>query len=126
MRNYIGKLGSLRDRHLKNLSFTNAARRNIYQRRLLCEPLEDRRLLSLSVPSLNSGILSVGSTSISVQYDSAMLGADLATNYQLQRAGVDGLLGTADDVVVPLTVSYQETTAGNSSTLTFAALPEDV
>ncbi len=123
MRNHIGKLGSLRDRHLKNLSLTNTTRRNVYQRRLVCEPLEDRRLLSVIQPSLNSGILSVGSTSISVQFDSAMLGADLAANYQLQSAGVDGLLGTADDVVVPKTVDYQ---SSNRSTLTFAALPEDV
>ncbi len=84
MRNHIGKLASLRDRHLRNSSFANATRRNVYQRRLVCEPLEDRRLLSLSVPSLNSGILSVGSTNMAVQFDSAMLGADLATNYQLR------------------------------------------
>jgi len=126
MRNRTSKSENLRQRCPAKSSLVRTTRRNIYQRRLLCEPLEDRRLLSVSVPSLNSGILSVGSTSISVQYDGAMLGADLAANYQLQRAGVDGLLGTADDVVAPLTVSYQETTAGNTSALTFAALPEDV
>ncbi len=48
-------------------------------------------------------------------------------NYELRRAGVNGLLGEPminDDVIVPLSVSYN--TGTNTATLTFAALAEDV
>ncbi len=41
----------------------------------------------------------------------------------MQRAGSDGLLGTVDD---PLTTISSAAPAGNTTTLTFAALPEDV
>lgn len=126
MRNRISKARASRNHHATKPSFTHTTRHNAYQRRLVCEPLEDRQLLSVSVPTLSGGILSAGTTSLAIKFDSAMLGADTAANFQLQSAGVDGLLGTADDVAIPLTVAYSSTSANATSTLTFSALPEAV
>jgi methionine-rich copper-binding protein CopC len=73
-------------------------------------------------PSLAGGTLAAGITSLRITFSEPVKGADLAENYQLQSLGPDGLLGTVDDVIVPLSVSYSGTTA----TLTFAPLPESV
>ena len=59
-------------------------------------------------------------TTLAVNFNVAVLGAGAAANYQLQKSGLDGLLGTADDMIVPLSASYSGTTA----TLTFPALTE--
>ncbi len=48
-------------------------------------------------------------------------GAELTTNYQLQRAGSDGLLLNSDTAINPTSVSI----SGNTATLTFPALAED-
>src|SRR5262249_1921123 len=40
----------------------------------------------------------------------------------LQSVGADGLLGTADDVIVPVSPTY----SGSTATLTFSALPNSV
>lgn len=50
-------------------------------------------------------------------------GAELTSNYELRRAGADGLLGNADDSIIVINAS---TVSGNTATLSFAALPEDV
>ncbi len=71
-----------------------------------------------TTPNVSSGTLTAGSIALQVQFSEPVLGAGLAGNYQLQSAGPDGLLGTADDVIVPLTASYSGTTA----TVTFAPL----
>ncbi len=70
--------------------------------------------------SLSGGTLTAGTTTLSVNFNVAVLGAGTAANYQLQSLGLDGLLGTADDVIVPLSASYSGTTA----TLTFSGLTE--
>ncbi len=75
-----------------------------------------------TTPSLTGGTLTSGTTSLAVSFSKPMVGAGNAANYQLQSVGSDGLLGTSDDVIVPLAASYTGTTA----TLTFAALPENV
>jgi hypothetical protein len=75
-----------------------------------------------TTPSLTGGTLPVGATQISVNFSEAVVGGGTASNYQLQNAGPDGLLGTSDDVSIPLSVTYSGTTA----TLTFASLPENV
>ncbi|NLF73702.1 MAG: hypothetical protein GX575_32100, partial [Candidatus Anammoximicrobium sp.] len=54
-------------------------------------------------------------------------GAADPDNYELRRAAANGLLGEPtdnDDVIVPVSVSYDSGT--NTATLTFSALPEDV
>ena len=48
--------------------------------------------------------------------------ATQAENYELRRAGDDGLLGTSDDPIIAVTPSL----ADNVATLNFGALPEDV
>ncbi len=69
-----------------------------------------------------SGTVAAGATSLVVNFSEAMLGGATAGNFQLRRAGADGLLGTGDDPTIVVTASY----AANSTTLTFAGLVEDV
>jgi hypothetical protein len=71
----------------------------------------------------NSGTLPAGTTSMQINFSESVLGADLAANYELRRAGADGLLGTGDDPVVTI---ISPTVAGNTVTLDFSALVEDV
>ena len=74
--------------------------------------------VSSTTPSLDGGTMTAGATTLAVNFNVAVLGAGAAANYQLQSLGLDGLLGTADDTIVPLSASYSGTTA----TLTFPAL----
>ncbi|MCA9085325.1 MAG: VCBS domain-containing protein, partial [Planctomycetaceae bacterium] len=72
-----------------------------------------------------TGILAAGSTSLEVRFSESVLGADIASNFQLHRAGPDGLLGSADDIPISVnTASYGNTSL--TSTLTFVSLVEDV
>ena len=73
-------------------------------------------------PSLSSGSMTAGATTLAINFSSAASGAGTASNYQLQSAGADRLLGTGDDVVYTLGASYSSGTA----TLTFPALTENV
>jgi phosphoribosylcarboxyaminoimidazole (NCAIR) mutase len=74
-------------------------------------------------PSLGGGTLNVGSTSLTINFNkTGLIGANNSANYQLQSVGADGLLGTEDDPLIPLSVSYN----GSTATLTFPALAEDV
>ncbi len=79
-------------------------------------------IVSGVTPSLDGGSLTAGTTMLAINFNETMVGAGTAANYQLQNLGSDGLLGTADDVIVPLSVSYSGTTA----TLTFAPLVENI
>lgn len=69
-------------------------------------------------PNLASGTVTAGTTSFTINFNRAAIGGDLASNYKLVSAGPDGLLGTADDIPLPLSVSYNDTTA----ILTFSGL----
>ena len=80
--------------------------------------------VSGTTPSLTGGTLAAGTTSLQVQFNKPVVGADQASNYALQSVGPDGLLGTTDDVILPLSASY--TTATNTATLTFGALPSSI
>ena len=51
-----------------------------------------------------------------------MIGADVPGNYALQSLGPDALLGTPDDEIIPVSVTYSNLTA----TLSFAPLPASV
>lgn len=73
-------------------------------------------------PSVVGGTLPEGATSIQITFSEPVLGGDLAANYQLRGLGPDALLGTQDDVMVPVNVSY----AGNVATLGFSALDASV
>jgi len=75
-----------------------------------------------TLPSLAGGTITPGATSLQVVFSESVTGAGAAANYELRSLGADALLGTADDTIVPLSVSYSGTTA----TLGFAALPESV
>ncbi len=68
------------------------------------------------------GVVVGGTTSLVVDFSGPVLGGNTVSNYDLQRVGADGLLGTEDDIHVPHTVIYSGTTA----TLSFTALPESV
>jgi uncharacterized delta-60 repeat protein len=102
------------------------AKRNDFRRRCRTEILEPRNLLaplvSSVLPSLTEGKLAEGATSLKMSFSEAVSGADLQDNYQLRGMGADGLLGTDDDNLVTLAVSYNAPAA----TLSFAALPEGV
>jgi hypothetical protein len=78
--------------------------------------------VTVTSPSLTGGTLAAGTASLAFNFSETVVGAGTAANYQLQSAGPDGLLGTADDVTVPLAVSY----SGGWATLTFSPLPENV
>ncbi len=75
-------------------------------------------LIVRTTPSLESGVVNAGAAQIAINFTGAVSGAGTAANYRLQGTGADGLLGTADDRVIPATVSY----AGATATLKFAGL----
>ena len=106
------------------------------QRPLRIESLEDRRLLSSALsnlnatlpmvisttPSLTSGAVAAGTQILAVGFNVPVLGGSTAGNYELRFAGPDGLLGTADDAILPLSVTY----GTNAATLTIPPLTEDI
>ena len=73
-------------------------------------------------PSPSGGTLAAGTTTLTITFNEAVVGAGSASNYQLRGVGADGLFNTSDDVLVPLTVSY----SGDTATLTFAGLTESI
>jgi VCBS repeat-containing protein/predicted outer membrane repeat protein len=73
-------------------------------------------------PSIAGGTWDVDTTSVVIDFSEPVAGGGSAVNYQLQSLGPDALLGTADDTIIPLSVSY----TGSSATLQFAPLPESV
>ena len=73
-------------------------------------------------PALTGGSVAAGTTSLGITFSKPVLGAATVGNYQLQSAGADGLLGTADDVIIPITASYH----GAKASLVFAPLMENV
>jgi hypothetical protein len=75
-----------------------------------------------TTPALVAGALEAGTQVLAVRFSAAVAGAGTASNYELRAAGLDGLLGTSDDLLQPLTVSYR----GAVATLTFPSLKEDV
>ncbi|QGQ22044.1 hypothetical protein F1728_04755 [Gimesia benthica] len=91
------------------------------------EVLEDRTMLTTITGASpdNTGTLNLDATSLKVTFSETVEGADVAANYVLVRAGVDGLLGSADDVVITVdSTSYNNDT--NTAKLYFAALSEDI
>jgi autotransporter-associated beta strand protein len=75
-----------------------------------------------SSPSLAGGTLAAAPSSLGINFSQTVSGANTAANYELRSAGPDGLLGSGDDVIIPLTASYSGTTA----TLSCAPLAENV
>uniref|UniRef100_UPI003A90615C Ig-like domain-containing protein n=1 Tax=Gimesia maris TaxID=122 RepID=UPI003A90615C len=93
----------------------------------LVERLEDRTLLTSIIGTTpdSTGTLDVDETSLEVIFSETVNGADVAANYVLVRAGIDGLLGSEDDVAVTVdSANYSSST--NTATLNFAALTEDI
>ncbi len=72
---------------------------------------------------VSSGTLPVGATSLTVTFSEPVIGAGVAANYELRRAGPDGLLGNGDD---PFIAIASASVFGNTATLNFSALQEDV
>ena len=50
-------------------------------------------------------------TQVAIAFSGPVIGAGNVSNYQLQSVGPDGLLGTTDDVIWPLSVNVSGTTA---------------
>ena len=84
--------------------------------------LDELPTLTDTTPDLSVGALAAGATTLDITFSEVTVGADQAANYELRRAGPDGLLGNADDVVVSVTASY----SGLTATLTFAPLSDDI
>ncbi|MBI2806017.1 MAG: Ig-like domain-containing protein [Planctomycetes bacterium] len=83
--------------------------------------------VTATTPSLAGGTLTAGTTSMQITFNVPVLNAATASNYELRRAGANGLLGETsgnEDVIVPVSASYNSGT--KTATLLFAALPEDV
>jgi hypothetical protein len=77
-----------------------------------------------AAPSPTASLLDVGSIQRVIRFSEPVVGGDNVANYDLHSMGPDGLLGTADDINVPLiaSVDWSRTVA----TLTFAPLPEGI
>ena len=75
-----------------------------------------------TMPAIAGGALLAKTTSIQVQFSDCVAGGGTSDNYELRGIGPDGLLGTDDDVIVPISVSY----SGMIATLAFAPLSESV
>jgi hypothetical protein len=75
-----------------------------------------------TTPSLLGGTLTAGVSQLAITFSEPVAGANMASNYQLQESGADGLLATADDLLVPLTAYYRDATA----TLIFRPLLDGV
>ncbi|HLW66793.1 MAG TPA: choice-of-anchor tandem repeat GloVer-containing protein [Gemmataceae bacterium] len=87
------------------------------------EAVPPPQVVSVTPSAATTGELPIGTLTLQVKFSQVVVGADQASNYQLQNQGADGLLGNADDVIVaPVSVTYSGTTA----TLTFAGLTPGV
>jgi len=76
-----------------------------------------------TLPSLADGTYaSAGGTQLQIVFNMAMTGLGTAANYELRALGPDRLLGTADDVILPLNASG----SGTVATLTFPRLTENI
>ena len=73
-------------------------------------------------PGLASGVMTAGAVSLAIGFSQAVLGGGTAANFELQSAGADGLLGTADDTTIALAASY----SGTTTTLSIPALAAGV
>ncbi len=102
-------------------------KRGLRRRRAhVAETLETRGLLAATVSNasfLASGTLTANATSLTVSFSEPVLGGTTEGNYELRRAGADGLLGNTDDPIVTIS---SVSMSGNAATLNFPALPEDV
>jgi parallel beta-helix repeat protein len=92
----------------------------------MVEYLEGRVLLTAptvasTTPNIlvNQTALTAGVKSLKIVYSTPVLGGNNVSNYDLRNLGPDGLSGTADDVVIPLTATY----SGSTATLSFSTLP---
>ena len=77
--------------------------------------------VTATTPMLTSGKIPIGTSTLVVTFNQAVVGAANPSNYELRSPGADHLLGTSDDVILPLSASY----SGTAATLSFAALPAD-
>ncbi len=81
--------------------------------------------ISGTTPTLTGSTLPAGTTSLQVTFSESIVGGATAANFGLRRAGADGRLGNADDIIVTIS-SATYANATFSTTLTFPALVEDV
>ncbi|MFO0864701.1 MAG: Ig-like domain-containing protein [Gemmataceae bacterium] len=72
---------------------------------------------------LDFGRLNVGTSTLRLLFSRDVVGAGTAANYELRRAGSNGLL-EADDALLPVSVAYDS--AARTATLTFDFLVEDI
>ena len=75
-----------------------------------------------TTPSLTNGTMPVGSSSLDVTFDQAVVGSDDAANFELRNQGPDGLLGNADDEIIVLSTGAHVMDGQSSETAGFSAL----
>ena len=79
-----------------------------------------------TTPSIADGSLPFQTNVLNVNFNVAVVNANNVANYVLQSVGPDGLLGTADDLIVPIaTVGYSDTPT-HTAVLFIPSLPEGV
>ncbi|WP_168219081.1 cadherin domain-containing protein [Limnoglobus roseus] len=94
--------GSLRDSQNMTVIVTNVT-----------GPTADFTLVNFIPPN---GIVPPRTAFFNISFSKPVLGASSTSNYELRRAGADGLLGTADDIVVPVgPYSYPPSTGPTTS-----------
>ncbi|MCY2991620.1 MAG: FG-GAP-like repeat-containing protein [Planctomycetota bacterium] len=79
-------------------------------------------MVTSTFPSLSDGTLAAGTNALQITFSKHIVHGESAANYQLQTVGPDGLLGTADDTTIPVTVACD----GIVATLNFGPLSESV
>jgi hypothetical protein len=75
-----------------------------------------------TTPSITGGTINTFDTQLSIDFGQPIFGLNAAANFELHGMGDDGLLGTVDDTIIPLTL----TTTNNTVTLYFPQLAEGV
>ena len=79
-------------------------------------------VIGLSPLNTAAGSMPAGTSSLDIRFSEVVLMADLATSYQLRGAAADGLLGTADDSIFPVSATVNQELAS----LSFSPLLEDI
>jgi hypothetical protein len=84
--------------------------------------VRDETLINVFMPLQSTGYVYAGTASLTVNFNRTVLGAGNVANFELRNCGADGLLGNADDAILPMTASYYNGT----TTLNFPGLMEGV
>ena len=82
-------------------------------------------VVTSTTPSFAAGPLTAGVTTLAINFNKPVIGGGTAANYGLCTLGPDGLLGTADDVQLPLTALSSGASGAELCRLDAGRLPFD-